>query len=313
MDQKAKMITIVVPVINRAGLVERTLDSIARQRLDGFKIVVVDNGSTDSTLQTVSRWIASHDRNGNFSVITELTKGAPAARNAGLKCVDTPYVMFFDSDDEMLPGHLEMVAKGVAENPDADILGWNVDQQLPTGRRQTGRFDDHTPLFRHLVHSILSTQRYVARTELVRHVGAWNESVRGWNDYELGVRLLLESEKIVKLNAGNKPTVKINFTCESITGTSFSTDCDKWEHSLDLIEHTLKERFQKALPWIGYRRAVLAADYLRELNVKDCFRLLRKAIGSDSPELLTLILFFNHLIFHRGSWIIASKFLPSDF
>ena len=93
--------SIVVPVYNRATAIVRCLDSIAMQRgVEAFSVIVVDNNSTDGSAAAVSAW---HDAHSEIDLmqVTETRQGAAAARNKGLNMVTTPYVMFFDSDDEM--------------------------------------------------------------------------------------------------------------------------------------------------------------------------------------------------------------------
>ena len=98
-------ITIVVPVYNREYLLQRTLDSIACQSVAPAKIVLVDNASSDSSLEMMHRW-AEKITSCEVKVCVETKKGAAAARNRGLREVDSDFVMFFDSDDVMLPGHV---------------------------------------------------------------------------------------------------------------------------------------------------------------------------------------------------------------
>ena len=120
------IVTVVVPVYNRASLALRTLDSIAAQQ-PCPRLIVVDNNSTDCTFEAVSRW-AELRRSEEFpiEVTVETAKGAAAARQKGLTMVETPYVMFFDSDDEMLPGHIRRFVEAADSHPKADIIGWDI-------------------------------------------------------------------------------------------------------------------------------------------------------------------------------------------
>ena len=94
------LLTIIVPVYNREGLITRTLDSIASARQGTLSLMVVDNNSSDRTRAVCEEWAERH-RSPVFriDVFEELRPGAPAARNLGLRHVETPYVYFFDSDD----------------------------------------------------------------------------------------------------------------------------------------------------------------------------------------------------------------------
>ena len=163
-----KLITIVIPVYNRERLLVRTLDSIAVQDTGRINLIVVDNASTDGSRRVAEQWCRAHDE--VDAIVTDCeVPGAAAARNVGLRLAATSYVMFFDSDDEMLPGHLEMVVKGIEEHPEAEILGWPVKIETGSGKSKIGIFSRRSPLCRHLVHSAMSTQRYVSAADLLRN------------------------------------------------------------------------------------------------------------------------------------------------
>lgn len=295
-----------IPVHNREAIVCRTLDSVAANTASReVELIVVDNNSTDGSADEIRRWMSHHPE-----ICTTLTNcprpGATAARNTGLSMVRTPWVMFFDSDDVMLPRHLENILKTVRMNPDAELAGWEINQQLPSGRRLRAKFTTVRPMTAHLIHAILATQRFAARTELIRNAGGWDETVRGWNDYELGVRILLQKPKMIKVDVP-VPQVITFFTEQSITGRTFSTDPDKWEHSLDTIEEHLKVSAPQYLPWIAYRRAVLAADYRREGDGANAERLLRSA--AKTKPAAAKIIYLHHRFIHRGAYLIAKLLL----
>ncbi|MDE5837351.1 MAG: glycosyltransferase family 2 protein, partial [Paramuribaculum sp.] len=137
----SELITIVLPVRNRAELLPRTLRSIAAQSLRPLKVIAVDNGSTDSTAEILSKWAQEVAPSGiDVTVLSEEKPGASAARNRGLAEVTTPYVMFFDSDDEMLQGHLERLIVGIKNHPHTELFGWSTLSELPNGRKHLTSF-----------------------------------------------------------------------------------------------------------------------------------------------------------------------------
>jgi len=127
-------ISIIIPVHNRAEVVKITLDSVVNQLLRPLDVILVDNNSTDNTLDVLSEWkrqVATDDF--RVTVLNEDTPGAPAARNRGLKEVKTPYIMFFDSDDIMSPIHALRAMEAFIAEPDVDVVGWDVDIVELTG------------------------------------------------------------------------------------------------------------------------------------------------------------------------------------
>lgn len=108
-------VSVVVPLYNKAGYVQRTLTSISNQTLSDFEVIVVDDGSTDGGADIVAAM--ADDR---FRVVTQENRGPGAARNRGIKEARAELVAFLDADDEWLPRYLE---EGVglleAAGPDA--------------------------------------------------------------------------------------------------------------------------------------------------------------------------------------------------
>ena len=313
MDGHKKILTIVIPVHNRAGIVGRTLASIAHQEgMELVDIILVDNNSTDHTPAELKKWVA--DNPGiSAAILSEPLQGACAARNRGLRAVSTPWTMFFDSDDEMLPGLLADLLREITAAPEADIIGWDITIGLQDGRTKTGRYAIDNPLWNHLMHGSLSTQRYACRTDLFRSVGGWDNDVTCWNDYELGVRLLMTNPRMRKLNGG--PRVLTHFTPGSITGFNHISNASGREYSLDRCEASLIANNKKeAAIWIDARRIILAAQYKIEGDGKLAKRLKSATLRGKSAKLRLFLrlLYFKHLIYQRGtaklgSWLIDNR------
>lgn len=251
-------ITIVIPVYNREMTLPATLRSIEMQRVQPAAVVLVDNNSTDGSAEIISRWCAE----GENRLSTHCPKpGACAARNCGLALVETEFVMFFDSDDIMLPDHVERFTEAITAHPDTLIFTRDSTMELSDGSMRRVRYGHGDPLFHHILRGYLATQRFVACTQLVRECGGWNETVRAWDDFELGARLLLAAEGRVAHIPGSSVTT--TFQEVSITGRYFAEKAGQWEHSLDTIFDTLSGNAH-AREWVNARRAILAAAYHRE-------------------------------------------------
>ena len=309
-----KAVSIIIPVYNRAETICRCLDSIALQRsIDRFELIIVDNNSTDNSVDEIIRWQKEHPSVKSL-IAEEKKQGAASARNAGLALATTSYVMFFDSDDEMMQGHLERLINGIEANPDANLLGWSTLCELPDGRKYLTPYAKDRLLFNHLAQAILSTEHYAVKTSLIKEIGGWNETLKGWDDYELGVRILVKRPKSIYLPDGAKGSlVRPRFTQESITGSLFSPTPEKWEAALDCIEETLRQFCPEALCWVGFRRAVLAGLYAREGATADATRLLAVAPCKEFNRSYAHICYGITRLFGRGARAIASRILPTDF
>jgi glycosyltransferase involved in cell wall biosynthesis len=99
-----RKVSVVVPAYNAERFLSATLDSIHGQTLAPHEIIVVNDGSTDSTLQVISDFKGV---NINLIVVSQNNQGLPAARNAGKRVATGNYIAFCDSDDLWTPEKLE--------------------------------------------------------------------------------------------------------------------------------------------------------------------------------------------------------------
>ncbi|MDE6460542.1 MAG: glycosyltransferase family 2 protein, partial [Paramuribaculum sp.] len=259
----APLITIVLPVRNRAQLLPRTLRSIASQTLRPLKVIAVDNGSTDSTAEILGKWAQDVAPAGiEVTIVSEEKPGASAARNRGLAEVTTPYVMLFDSDDEMLPGHTQRLAECIAANPDAEIIGFDIAIRDDDGWTDIKSVNDSDLLRGHILHGSFSTQRYVAKTDFVRAAGGWDEELPRWNDLELGTRLLASAQNpmIFHGDAG----VIVHPSADSISCSGFAKDAEILGKVLDKMESVfVSSSKEEDLVWADARSMILDAHCRR--------------------------------------------------
>src|SRR5690606_34265329 len=97
------LISIVIPTYNRAQFIAETLTSVKNQTYQNWECVVVDDGSTDNTIEIIQQFTASDDRFKLYSRPTNRPKGANACRNYGFEVSSGLYINWFDSDDIMAP------------------------------------------------------------------------------------------------------------------------------------------------------------------------------------------------------------------
>ncbi len=171
--------------------------------------------------------------------------------------------MFFDSDDTMRPNHISRVVNSINNNSTADIIGWDTLLHRIDGSTKRLIFRARNPIFNHLFHATLATQRYAVKTKFINDIGGWDETVLCWDDYVLGVKILAHKPNIIY--AGEKITIDIHQQAESITGLLFSEKRGYWEYALNKCSETLKvsgmEHHQK---WLAAKRAILAGSYTSE-------------------------------------------------
>lgn len=109
------LISIVIPAYNVEKYIAQCINSINKQTFNDYEVIIVDDGSTDNTLNVVKDNITD-----KYKVISQKNKGAGMARNAGIEIARGKYITFMDSDDFLYNEYcLEKIASLVKEqSPD---------------------------------------------------------------------------------------------------------------------------------------------------------------------------------------------------
>ena len=131
----APLISIVVPAYNVERYIEQCLRSILGQLRDHHELIVVDDGSTDTTLARVKQLQANWP-GANFRVINQPNAGIAVARNTCIGAATGEYLAFVDSDDVLLDDSVALMDKAIAEHhPDCiafDLRMWHPEQPSKT-------------------------------------------------------------------------------------------------------------------------------------------------------------------------------------
>lgn len=119
-------VAVIIPTFNRAPLLPAALDSVIAQTAPcGIEVVVVDDGSTDNTNQTIQPYLTRYGDPAGKIVIhyTRLNKqGVVTARNTGIAQTQAPYVAFLDSDDYWAPKKIEQQLQAFEQNTPIGVV-----------------------------------------------------------------------------------------------------------------------------------------------------------------------------------------------
>lgn len=257
---------IVIPVKNRRDYLARTLLSIYGQTYRPLQLVVVDNGSTDGSRQVAEEFKRKYSAD-DFDVVVavENKPGACAARNRGAKLCNAGFMMFFDDDDLMLPDAAARIMHCFRYKK-PDIVGFRAEYVLPDGKLGNKKHCYSSSLADQIVHCMLATQCFAVRRDFFFGCGGWDEAIMRWQDWNLGIRMLLEAPAVSWIR--HPALVSIYRHGDSISGNGFLHSREALAES---IVRSAKAVMGSGLPGreryaaLIYSRAViLAAHYLRE-------------------------------------------------
>lgn len=116
--QKQKLISVIIPIYNCEKYVECCVKSVCHQTYKNLEIILVNDGSTDDSLNICLELERVDDR---IRVISSENHGVSHARNIGLKHCNGEYIGFVDADDEILPTMYEIMVKRIEASGNADM------------------------------------------------------------------------------------------------------------------------------------------------------------------------------------------------
>lgn len=117
-------ISIIIPVYNAEAYLHECIESLQRQRMRSFEIIIVDDGSADKSPEICNQLAIEDER---IRIIHQANAGASAARDRGVQMARGEYVTFVDADDTLPQDALESLAKE-AKNGKFDIVVGNIDR-----------------------------------------------------------------------------------------------------------------------------------------------------------------------------------------
>lgn len=107
--------TVVVPTYNRAHFIQRAIDSVKRQRFEDWELLIIDDGSTDNTKETVQPELADP----RIQYIYQSNAKESAARNNGMRRAKGKFICLLDSDDIYHENHLSLLHERIVKENEA--------------------------------------------------------------------------------------------------------------------------------------------------------------------------------------------------
>ena len=121
------MVDIIIPLYNKEATVARAVESILDQTFADWRLIIVDDGSTDNSLQVVRQFTDPRIR-----IVEQENRGPGAARNRGIQEATAEYLAFLDADDQWYSWYLENALKAFAQN-DVVCIGTMYEDQPDPG------------------------------------------------------------------------------------------------------------------------------------------------------------------------------------
>jgi glycosyltransferase involved in cell wall biosynthesis len=226
-------VTVLMPAYNAAKYIADAIASVLVQSFTNFELLIVDDGSTDDTVQIIRSF--QDDR---IELISQSNTGVAGALNTGLKYARAPLIARFDADDVCRPDRLKVQLNFITAHPEYSVIGSAADYIDAEGHyifthHPVAHLDEE---IQHLKFSVCPFihSSVLYRKSVVLNNGGYNEYAHTYEDHFLWTNIL-KNEKACNLS---KSLIKVRLNPESVTID------EKW-HSprfLEIKYDTLKKR-----------------------------------------------------------------------
>ncbi|MCE9592119.1 MAG: glycosyltransferase family 2 protein [Planctomycetes bacterium] len=258
-------IAAIIPAYNRPRSVIEALESVAAQTRPPARLIIVDDGSNDDTVQRVRAWIDRASLTRPPVLIRQPNGGASTARNRGAaEATDCTLLAFLDSDDLWPADYLQRMGDALAAAPDAVAATTNrTDTDYTTGRVVTHnlRHLAGSATRRLLVDGAPWTSNTVLRAEHFKAVGGYDPAMRTGQDWQLMLRLSLLGRWLHVPGVPVSYRLNISATPPEAKNLSAAYD-DSVYHRVQMIERfVLNEGGKSAMPEAVWRSALAKRWY----------------------------------------------------
>ena len=202
---KRHTIAAVIPVYNAEAYIDETLNSVATQFRSPEQIVVINDGSTDQTMERILDW--DRRRGSRLTIIEQSNKGVSAARNRGIEHCQADLIAFLDADDLWLPPHLEQLARAFEHHDlavcfgdalhfddvgtvrSSSLAGTLIEDIQFHKQEDDLRLMTESPYYSLLNGNYISLSSAVVSKRALERVGGFDPAIRSAEDRDLFLRL----------------------------------------------------------------------------------------------------------------------------
>lgn len=217
----APQVTVLMPVYNGNRFLREAIESILNQTFTDFEFLIIDDGSTDNSVETISSYADPRIR-----LVRNVTNiGVARTLNKGIGLARGDYIARMDADDVSLPRRIEIQLSFMKENPETDVLATRVALIDAKGNDQGSWEADHTATTHDEIRRRLPDSNCIAHpTVMMRRSIAsrygYREDQLHAEDYDLWLRLTADNLKIEKIG---DPLLRYRVHTKSITFASNAT------------------------------------------------------------------------------------------
>lgn len=275
------LVSVIIPTYNVEKYIVECLDSVLKQSYDFIEVIVVDNNSTDNTLEKVVEFKNEHKA--DITILKEFKQGAPAARNKGTISAQGEWIQYLDADDLLKPKKIEHQVNLLKQKQEtSNIVFGSQEYWFLNGKKNiftASSNDIYSALFES---KLGNTSSSLFRKEIVFAVGLWNEQLSCGQEYDLFFKIL-QSNKTSYLidNVPNtivreRASGQISFTNEASNTIVFLTQRKNWAKKLSKShpewaasnKRLIFSSYFKYILWMSRKKEEMSIQYFKKSITK---------------------------------------------
>ncbi len=299
------LISIVMPLYNKAPYVAKTINSIQRQTFQDFQIIVVNDGSTDG-----GEHIVKSIGDPRIRLINQTNAGVSAARNRGVAEAQADFIAFLDADDEWKPEFLENIWDVKEKFPEAGIWATAYDIEEGNSMRVVAINSTETDFYIQNIQAyidyhikygpIFFTSSLMLYKPIFQEIGGFQEGISRGEDLDVWFQMARKapvayrSKRLAIYNKGLPLSI-----CSTYTETKKSRLVESLER--EILKCQCDNFFNKsAIDYLAWRKSLPVHRLLLSGNRREARRLIHSA-------------WFSKKLRKKCIWYYLQSLLPVQF
>lgn len=293
MTEESPFVSIILPTFNRADVISRAIESVLNQTYSAYELIIVDDGSTDKTVELVSQY------GSGIRYIKQSNSGVSAARNAGIRASTGQYIAFIDSDDAWMADKLAIQVKYFQDNEhlkiglvctDVNLIGLdgNRFEKKRKARRSASCVIDFMTL---LKDPYLGLPTVMVRADLVSNNNVFDETLKTAEDIDLYLRLGMNHsigyihnklvEVYVSQNSLSDSAQSYQDNIQVMERYRNSCQLTDYKQLYNCVLHSIYMDYAKYLLWTGRTkqcRDIISRSFSYKISIKAIYYFIKSLL-----------------------------------
>ncbi len=291
--------SVIIPLYNKEKYIQNTLNCVFNQSFDNFEVIVVNDGSTDGSLE-ILRKFSDH----RLKIIHQKNQGVSVARNTGMENAKADYICFLDADDTWKQNHLQAFYDTITKFPEAKMYCGRYVTQISKNTFIENRFIDIpenyegyvTDFFKSsIINRIALTSAVCIHKDIFNEIGGFDPTLKSDQDLDYWIKIALkhtiaitaENTMVYNFINANKSLSKDQSKFNKLTNLNQYVEIEKSNESLKLFLDVYRIEYGLNYHILGLKDQSL--EYLKYVDQKN-MNFKTKLLFKLPPFVLRLML-----------------------